>query len=79
MKTFELFVHDDRYSVPTLHLVSVAAEAMARGAAEALLRSSPHHLGVELWCEGEQIDALGVCAERRRGESRDELKLASGG
>lgn len=65
MITFELFVHDDRYSVPTLHLVSVADEALARAAAEALLEASRHHLGVELWGGGEQLAALGVCAERR--------------
>ena len=65
MNTFEAFIHDDRYTVPTLHLVSAEDEAAARGAADALLRASPHHLGVELCRNGEQIAALGVCAERR--------------
>jgi hypothetical protein len=67
MTTFEAFVHDDRYTVPTLHLVSATDEATARGLADELLRASPHHLGVELCRNGEQLAALGVCAVRRRG------------
>ncbi|THD82712.1 MAG: hypothetical protein E7812_01135 [Phenylobacterium sp.] len=64
MNTFEAFIHDDRYTVPTLHLVSAVDEGAARDAADALLRASPHHLGVELCRNGEQIAALGVCVDR---------------
>lgn len=73
MNGYEVFVHDDRYSVPTLHLISAANLGDARRAADALLRASSHHLGVELWGGGEQILAIGVCAERRAGS---ELRLA---
>lgn len=66
MNGYEVFVHDDRYSVPTLHLISAADLGDARRAADALLCASPHHLGVELWSGGEQILALGVCAQRTR-------------
>jgi hypothetical protein len=66
MSTFEAFVHDDRYSVPTLHLVSAADEATARAVADDLLRASPHHLGVELCHNGEQLVALGACPGRQR-------------
>lgn len=69
MTTFEAFVHDDRYTVPTLHLVSAADEASARSLADELLRASPHHLGVELCHNGEQLAAIGVCAVRRRGDT----------
>jgi hypothetical protein len=80
MVTFELFVHDDRYSVPTLHLVFCAGETAARAAAEALLGASPHHLGVEVCCADEHIASLGACAERRRtGAEPDALRMASGG
>jgi hypothetical protein len=64
--TFEIFVHDDRYSVPTLHLVSCGDETGAWAAAEALLQASPHHLGVEVCCADQQVLSLGICAERRR-------------
>jgi hypothetical protein len=67
--TFEAFVHDDRYSVPTLHLVAALDEAMARSVADELLRASPHHLGVELCRNGQQLAAIGVCAVRKRSES----------
>jgi hypothetical protein len=66
MTAFEVFVHDDRYSVPTLHLISAADDRDARETADALLRASPHHLGVELWRDGDQIAALGACAARQR-------------
>jgi len=80
MITFELFVHDDRYSVPTLHLVSCRDAAGACSAAEALLQASPHHLGVEVCCGDAQILALGACAERRRTDTGyAALRVASGG
>lgn len=78
MMTFEVFVHDDRYSVPTLHLMALAGVAMARSAAEALLKSSAHYLGVELCHDGEQILTLGDCPTRSR-TNEAELKVASAG
>ena len=66
MRAFEIFVHDDRYSVPTLHLVPAAHESAARRLAEGLLLTSAHHHGVELWRDGEQLLALGACTDRRR-------------
>ncbi|HEX3700729.1 MAG TPA: hypothetical protein VHV27_08660 [Phenylobacterium sp.] len=65
MNTFEAFVHDDRYTVPTLHLLSAKDDVEARTIADALLRASPHHLGVELCRNGEQIGILGACPARR--------------
>lgn len=80
MTTYEIFVHDDRYSVPTLHLVTMADVAEARLAADALLRASPRHLGVELCRGGVQIMALGDCPDRRPTEAWVEhQRLASGG
>ena len=64
VSTFEAFIHDDRYSVPTLHLVSAMDEAAAREAADELLRASAHHVGVELCRNGERIAQLGACADR---------------
>jgi hypothetical protein len=66
MTAFEVFVHDDRYSVPTLQLISAEDDFEARRAADVLLRASPHHLGVELWRDGDRIAVLGACGERRR-------------
>jgi hypothetical protein len=80
MTTYEIFVQDDRYSVPTLNLVSCSDEAGAWRAADALLRASPHHLGVEVCRGDEQILTLGACVERRRSEAApDALRFASGG
>jgi len=79
MNTYELFVHDSRYSVPTLHLLTLPDEHDARRAAESLLRVSPNHRGVELWCDGEQILLLGICPDRHPTEtSLQSLPMAGG-
>lgn len=66
MNGYEVFVHDDRYSVPTLYLITADDLAHARESADAMLRASPHHLGIELWTDGEQVAAIGLCAERKQ-------------
>ena len=63
--TFELYVDDDRYSVPTLHLVTARDAQTAVALAEARLADSAHHRGVELWQSGRRLLALG--APRRHG------------
>ena len=56
---FELYVDDDRYSVPTLHLIAARDEAHAMAVAQARLDESHHHCGVELWQDGRRLAALG--------------------
>lgn len=62
---FELYVDDDRYSVPTLHLITAPDAETALAVAETRLADSPHHRGVELWQSGRRLLALG--AARRNG------------
>jgi hypothetical protein len=50
LHTFQLFIDDDRYSVPTLLLFEFEDEAAARTRARELLADSEHHKGVEV-CE----------------------------
>lgn len=64
---FEIFIDDDRYSVPTLKLVSAADEAEAIRLAESLLVASDHHLGVELCRDGRRLMGLGSYARDVRG------------
>jgi hypothetical protein len=59
---FEIFIEDDRYSVPTLKLVSAADEMEALRLAESLLAASEHHLGVELCRDGRRLTGLGSYA-----------------
>ena len=47
MRTYTLYIEDDRYSVPTLLFVSASDDASARRIAREKL-SDPHHLAVEL-------------------------------
>ena len=64
-ETFEIFVDDDRYAVPTLHLIPAEDEAIALRVARLLLEESPHHLGVELCLDGQRLTGLGTFSIRR--------------
>jgi hypothetical protein len=59
---FEIYVDDDRYAVPTLHLVSANDESAARHVVDLLLSENPHHLGAELYFEGRLICGVGSFA-----------------
>jgi hypothetical protein len=48
MHTFEFFIQDDRYAVPTLELVEVRDADRARQLAAERLHASLHHLNVEV-------------------------------
>ena len=64
-ETFEIFVDDDRYAVPTLHLVTAEDEAGAVAIAEGMVAESPHHLGAELCLDGRRIAGVGSFARRQ--------------
>lgn len=59
--TFEVFVDDSRYSVPTLYLIA-ADEAGAIEAARKMVGDSPHHLGAELRLDGRRLIGFGTLA-----------------
>ena len=65
MRSFEIYVFDDRYSVPTLHFVSAKDEARARDIAERILSESGHHLGVEVSEGGRALFLVGSCLARQ--------------
>jgi hypothetical protein len=52
--TYTVFVHDDRYSVPTFYMVTVAGDARALELAEEKLSSSTHYQRVEVF-DGERL------------------------
>lgn len=49
MKTYVLYVHDDRYTVPTLDSIAVDGDERAVQLAADRLASSPHYYAAELW------------------------------
>ncbi|WP_293906779.1 hypothetical protein [Phenylobacterium sp.] len=63
--TFEIFVDDDRYAVPTLHLIVAVNALRAEELARRLLDDSPHHLGVEICLDGRRLTGLGTFATCR--------------
>lgn len=64
--TFEVYIDDSRYTVPTLYLIA-ANEAGAIEAAQRMLADSPHHLGAELCLDGRRLIGFGTFATRRAG------------
>jgi hypothetical protein len=65
LPTFELFLDDDRYAVPTLQLVVADDERAVLRAAQRMLDECVHHLGVEVCLDGERLEGLGSFATRR--------------
>jgi hypothetical protein len=63
---FEIYVDDDRYAVPTLHLVPADDVADAREIVGRLLGENAHHLGAELCFEGELIVGVGTFEQAPR-------------
>lgn len=59
--TFEVFIDDSRYSVPTLYLIA-ADEVGAVEAARRMVTDSPHHLGAELRLDGVRLIGFGSLA-----------------
>jgi len=64
LHTFEFYLDDDRYAVPTLQLVAADHHEDALIIAERLLEESDHHLGVEICLEGQRLAGLGSFARR---------------
>lgn len=78
MADFEVFVDDDRYSVPSLYLISANGEARARAIIDEIWRSSQHHQGVELRRDGERLWGLGSLADGPPAGRRASAPEASG-
>jgi len=64
-QSFELYLDDDRYAVPTLRLIFAWDRAAAVEMAIGLLAESAHYRGAELCQDGEPLEGLGTLALRR--------------
>ena len=60
MHTYELFITDDRYSVPTLKLVMASNEAGVREEAACSLAESPHHVSVTVYLNAARLFDIGT-------------------
>jgi hypothetical protein len=65
LHTFEFYLDDDRYAVPTLKLVAADDEHDALVVAWRLLDESDHHRGVEVCLDGERLAGLGTFSARQ--------------
>lgn len=59
---FEIYVEDDRYTVPTLRLFVAADDLGARELAAKVLAESAHHRGVEVRRGDRRVATLVACA-----------------
>jgi hypothetical protein len=69
MHTFEFFIEDDRYEVPTLEFVVVRDAERARELAAERLFASPHHLGIDIRQAGLPVFRMSRSAQRRGGKA----------
>ncbi len=69
MRAYEVYIADDRYSLPTLRIVEAVDAFGAQETAERFMRESPHHLGVEVCDRGQRIFTIG---DRRSFAAEDE-------
>ena len=51
MKSYFLYIDDDRYATPTMEVVAAADFNGARITAKQRVNASPHHQAVEIWHE----------------------------
>ena len=58
METYILYVHDRRYSAPTMDILTVASDERACELAGRRLASSPHYTRVEVWQEDRLVCSL---------------------
>jgi hypothetical protein len=58
MRMFSFYIHDSRYSVPTLQWVDASDEVRARELAQARLDESMAHLSVEVLEDDRPLFAL---------------------
>ena len=63
--TFEIYLDDARYAVPTLKLIAAPDSDAALRIAELLVDESHHHLGAELCQGGRRLAGLGSFADGR--------------
>lgn len=64
MQTYELYIEDSRYSVPTLVFVIAVTDGRAKARATELLLQSPCHASVDIWKAGRLL--FTVSAGRRQ-------------
>jgi len=65
VQTYQMFIDDSRYTVPTLKLVTAADGVRARDLAEATLLENTFHQGVEVYLRSLWLFGVGSLAGGR--------------
>ena len=70
MNIYIFYIEDDRYSVPTIDILTADSDSAAQALAIERLTNSPHYTLVEVWAESLRLPpperrALGAARDRR--------------
>jgi hypothetical protein len=63
---YVLYIHDDRYTVPTVDSLSASSDEVAAYLMENRLGSSPHYFAAELWLDERLIARLAKTPDQTR-------------
>jgi hypothetical protein len=69
-RSYSIYIHDDRYSVPTLLFVVADADERARELATQRLAESAHYTGIDVHHEDTLLFSLKADAGRGQAEGR---------
>jgi len=58
LNVYVLYIHDDRYSVPTVDSLRASDDESAKQLLRQRLRSSPHYFAVALWQDERFVDRI---------------------
>ena len=64
MNVYVLYIHDNRYSVPTVDSLRASDDASAKQLLKQRLESSPHYFAVALWQDERFVARIETSANR---------------
>jgi hypothetical protein len=77
MQAFQFYIHDDRYTVPSLLFVEARSPERVRAIAQEHLRSSPHFSRVEVYLGDERLFGVSVVTDAETTASRTSAPATS--
>ncbi len=76
MQTYEIYIEDSRYSVPTLVFILAGSDTRAKARAAELLGQSPCHSSVDIWKAGRLLSTVRAHAKAAPGEGAPRSQIS---
>jgi hypothetical protein len=61
LNIYVLYIHDDRYTVPTVDSLKAVDDESAKRALRQRLQTSPHYFAVALWHDDRFVERIEKC------------------